>query len=159
MAEVLQQACVKFLLNTPEVVNAVGSFPDSHKPFLFRDEMLVNLEDSQYSAVSAVVIEDGGPLAVLHLGRYRARRLRVNIWANGTRDMLGNLVDSKSVRNKIEDTFQILDKYLHRPNPETIYWSTIPTVFSERLIDLSEPVAVTDGDGIMLATAYYAVGF
>lgn len=159
MTEVLQQACVKYLLGLSDVVAAVGEFSDSHKPFIFRDEMLVNLEDNQYSAVSAVVVEDGGPLILTHLGRFRARRLRVNIWANGDRDDLGNLVSSKSVRNKIEDTFQVIDYHLHRPDSETVYWSTIATVFSERLIDLSEPVAVTDGDGIMTASCYYAVSF
>lgn len=159
MADDLQGAAVKYLLSIPEVTSAVGKFTLTAKPFIFRDEMLVNLEDGEYQAVSAIVVEDGGPVAVPAITRYRARRLRVTIWANGNRDAGGNLVDPKSVRLKINDTFKVLDKYLHRTSPEIVMWSDIYTISSDRLIDLSEPVAVTDGDGIMIASVYYAVYF
>lgn len=159
MAEDLQGAAVKYLLTVPAITSAVGKFNLTQKPFLFRDEMLANLESGEYQAVSAVVVEDGGPLNVGAISRFRSRRLRITIWANGTRDGMGNLVDPKSVRLKINDTFLVLDKVMHRTDPELVMWSTIPTVSSERLTDLSEPVAITDGDGIMIATVYYAVSF
>lgn len=159
MSEDIQGAATKYLLSISEVVASVGKFELTNKPFIFRDEMLVNLEDNQYQAVSAIVLEDGGPVAAPTLTRYRGRRLRVNIWANGTRDASGNLVNPKSVRLKINDTFNVVDKYLHRINPQPMYWADLYTISSDRLIDLSEPIAVTDGDGIMLATTYYAVYF
>lgn len=159
MAEDIQGAAVKYLLSLPDVVNSVGKFHDSNKPFIFRDEMLVNLEEKQYSAISAIVVQDGGPVAVPTITKYRGRRLRVNIWANGTRDILGNLVDPKTVRLKLNETFQALDKYLHRTNPEIVLWSSVYTISSDRLIDLSEPISVVDGDGIMTASVYYAVFF
>ena len=159
MADDLQGAAVKYLLTVPSVVAAVGKFDITQKPFIFRDEILVNLESGEYQAVSAIVVEDAGPLAALPRSRFRARRLRITIWANGTRDVSGNLVNSSSVRLKINDTFNAFDKILNRPDGSTVLWSSIFTVASERLIDLSEPVAVTDGDGIMIASAYYAIYF
>jgi len=155
----LQGAAVLYLLGIPEVVNAVGEFPDSGKPFIFRDEILVNLEDGQYSAISAIVVEDAGPVAALSLSPYRGRRLRLTIWANGDRDLLGNFINPRSVRLKIDDTFKIVDKYLHRTDTEVVNWSGIYTVSCERSVDLSEPVAIVDGDGIMIASAYYTVYF
>ncbi len=155
----LQGGAVLYLLGIPEVVNAVGEFEDSGKPFIFRDEILVNLEDGQYSAVSAIVIEDAGPVAALSLSRYRGRRLRMTIWANGDRDLMGNFINPKSVRLKIDDTFKVVDKYLHRTDTETVDWAGIKTVSCDRSVDLSEPVAITDGDGIMIASAYYTVYF
>jgi|SRR3954471_10176140 len=157
MAEALQGAAVKYLKTLPEVVAAVGKFNLTDVPFIFRDEMLVNLEDGQYQAVSALVVEDGGPLANPAITRFRSRRLSVTIWANGTRDGLGNLVDPKTVEDKIFTTFNIIDKYLHRTDPATIMWYTTPTFGSDRIGDLSKPISVTDGDGIKLATVYYSV--
>lgn len=159
MAEVLQAAATKYLLGVPEVVNSVGKFPVSLKPFIFRDEILVNLEDGQYSAVSAIVVEDGGPLAVTTLTRFRARRLRITIWANGIRDGQGNLTNPASVEDKINDTFLVLDKYMHRTDPQPVMWNTFPTIHCDRIGDISEPVGVTDGDGIKIATVTYAVFF
>lgn len=157
MAEALQGAAVKYLLSIPEVVNAVGKFVLTLKPFIFQDEMLVNLEEEQYTAVSAVVVRDGGPLGVAGLTRFRNRRLAVDIWANGTRDGMGNLVNPKSVDDKIAETFQVLDKYLHRTDPNMVTWYTTTTMASERIGDITAPVPVIDGDGIKLATAYYSV--
>jgi hypothetical protein len=155
----LQGAAVLYLLEIPEVVSAVGEFADSGKPFIFRDEILVNLEDGEYAAVSAIVVEDAGPVAALTLSRYRGRRLRVTIWANGDRDLLGNFINPRSVRLKIDDTFKVLDKYMHRTDSEIVNWAGIYTVSCDRSTDLSEPVAVIDGDGIMIASVYYTVYF
>jgi hypothetical protein len=155
----LQGGAVIYLLAIQEVVDAVGKFPDSLSPFIFRDEMLVNLEEGQYSSVSAIVIEDAGPIASLPLSGYRGRRLRLTIWANGTRDAMGNFIDPRSVRLKIDDTFKTVDKYMHRKDPAIVDWAGIKTVSCDRLIDLSEPVAITDGDGIMISSAYYVVYF
>lgn len=157
MAEALQGAAVKYLLNIPELVNTVGKFDLTLKPFIFQDEMLVNLEKDQYSEVSAIVVRDGGPLAVPGLTRFRHRRIAIDIWANGTRDGLGNLVNPKIVNDKIAETFQILDKYMHRTNPSTVIWYTTPTHASERIGDIGEPISIIDGDGIKVATVYYSV--
>lgn len=155
----LQGSAVLYLLDIPDVVNAVGEFPESGKPFIFRDEILANLEDGQYSAVSAIVVEDAGPIAALTLSRFRGRRLRVTIWANGDRDVMGNFINPRSVRLKIDDTFKVVDRYLHRTDPEIVSWAGLKTVSCDRSTDLSEPVAITDGDGIMIASAYYTVYF
>lgn len=157
MAETIQRAAVNYLLGISEVVDAVGS--NDEGPFIFRNEIIVNLEDHQYSAVSAIVVEDGGPLAVNSITRFRARRLRVTIWANGDRDAIGNLVNPGTVKEKINDTFLVLDRYLHRTSPEAVRWSTILTTASDRIGDISEPVAVIDGDGIQIATVNYSVFF
>jgi hypothetical protein len=159
MAETIQKAATKYLLSVSEVVNAVGKFDVSLKPFIFRDEMLANLESNEYAPVSAVVVEDGGPIATPTITRFRSRRLRVTIWANGTRDALGNLTDPSSVEEKINDTFLVLDKYLHRTDPAPVLWSTIVTISSDRIGDISEPVGITDGDGIKIASVNYAVYF
>jgi hypothetical protein len=160
MAELfLQGPAVKYLLGIPEVVNAVGKFTVSQKPFIFRDEILANLEDGEYQAVSAIVVQDAGPLASLVLSRYRGRRLRVTIWANGTRDVSGNLIGVKSIYDKITDTFTVVDKYLHRTSAETVDWDGVKTISCDRLLDLSEPIALSEGDGIMIASAYYGVFF
>lgn len=159
MAETIQKAATKYLLTIPEIVNAVGKFDTSLKPFIFRDEILVNLESNKYAAVSAIVVEDGGPIATPTITRFRARRLRVTIWANGTRDAAGNLIDPSSVEEKINDTFLILDRYLHRTDPAPVLWSTIITISSDRIGDLSEPVGISDGDGIKIASVNYAVYF
>jgi hypothetical protein len=157
MSGSLQGAAVKYLKTLPDLVSAVGSFEDSGIPFIFRDEMLVNLEDHQYQAVSAIVVEDGGPMAVPSLSRFRSRRLSVTIWANGLRDGRGLLVDPKTVEDKIFATFDILDLYMHRTDPETVYWDTTPTFGCDRIGDISKPISVIDGDGIKLATVYYSV--
>lgn len=155
--EVLQGAAVKYLKGLPEVVQTVGKLTTSQTPFIFRDEMLVNLEDHQYQAVSAIVVEDGGPLANPNLTRFRLRRLSITIWANGTRDVDGNLIAPSSVENKIFSTYEILDKYLHRTDPAPVLWNTLITYACERIGDISKPISVIDGDGIKLATVYYSV--
>lgn len=155
--ESLQGAAVKYLKTLPSVLASVGKFNLTQVPFIFRDEMLVNLEDHQYQAVSALVIEDGGPIALPAITRFRARRLSVTIWANGTRDGIGNLVDPKTVDDKIFSTFEVVDKYLHRTTPETVMWYSLPTYGSERIGDISKPISILDGDGIKLATVYYSV--
>ncbi len=157
MAEALQGAAVKYLKSIQEIVSSVGKFNGSYTPFIFRDEMLANLEDGQYQAVSAIVIEDGGPIANPNISRFRLRRLAVTIWANGSRDIRGNLVDPKSVEDKIVTTFEVVDKYLHRVNTETVVWNTTITHGCERIGDLSKPVSVREGDGIKIATVYYSV--
>lgn len=157
--ETLQSAAVKHLLSLPAITEVVGKFALTQKPFIFQDEIVVNLEDHQYEAVSAIVIEDGGPVALPSLTKFRSRRLSVTIWANGNRDGMGNLVGNKAVDDKINTTFLALDKILHRTHLKPVMWSTILIHGSERVGDLSKPIAVTDGDGIKLATVYYAVVF
>lgn len=159
MAEALQGSAVKYLLTFPEIINSVGSFEDSSDPFIFRDEMLVNLESGIYSATSAIVVEDAGPITSLQLSRYRGRRIRVTIWATGDRGLDGNLLGPKSVHDKIASTFEIVDKYLHRTDTEAVRWGDYLTVSCDRLLDLTEPVALSEGGGIMIATAYYGVFF
>jgi hypothetical protein len=158
MADTVQKAAGLYLLTIPEVVNAVGE-SDEGVPFIFRDEILVNLEHDHYSEVSAIVLEDGGPLAVNTLTRFRGRRLRVTIWANGIRDALGNLTNPATVKDKINETFLVLDKYLHRTDSSTVVWHNLRTISSDRIGDISEPVSVIDGDGIQIATVNYAVFF
>jgi hypothetical protein len=155
--EALQGAAVKYLLSIPEVVASVGKFVSSQKPFIFQDDMNANLEEGHYSAVSAIVVEDGGPLAVPGLTRFRARRLAVHIWANGNRDAIGNLLSGKVVEDKIDSTFKVLDKYMHRTNPSTVLWETTYTYGCDRIGDISKAVPVIDGDGIKTATVYYSV--
>jgi hypothetical protein len=155
--EALQGAAVKYLLSIPEVVAAVGKSVDTEKPFIFQDEMLANLEESHYSTVSAIVVEDGGPLAISALSRFRARRLAVHIWANGTRDAYGNLLSGKVVEDKIDATFKIVDRFMQRTNPSTVLWATTYTYGCDRIGDLSKAVSVIDGDGIKTATVYYSV--
>jgi hypothetical protein len=157
MAGALQGAAVKYLKTLSPVVDSVGKFATSQVPFIFRDEMLVNLEDHQYQAVSAIVVEDGGPLATPGITRFRARRLSVTIWANGIRNGMGVLVDPKTVEDKIFETFSVIDMYLHRTDPDTVFWDSIPTFGSDRIGDISKPVAITDGDGIKIATVNYSV--
>lgn len=153
----LQGDAVKYLLSLPEVVASVGQTAIEHTPFIFRDEMLVNLEDGQYSAVSALVVEDGGAIATPGLTRFRNRRISISIWANGSRDVTGNLIDPKTVEDRIFDTFKVVDKYLHRTDTEPVKWINTITYASERIGDISKPVAITDGDGIKTAVVHYAV--
>jgi hypothetical protein len=153
----LQHEAVRYLLGIPEVVAAVGKFDLTQIPFIFLDDMLVNLEEDQYNAVSAIVIEDGGPIAMPGLSRFRNRRITVQIWANGTRDGMGNLVDPKTVEDKIYDTFKVVDFYMHRTDPAPVMWWTTPTFACERIGDISKPVAISDGDGIKTATVNYSV--
>jgi len=158
MADTVQKAASLFLLTKPDVVAVVGESNEG-VPFIFRDEILANLEHDQYSEVSALVLEDGGPLAVNTLTRFRARRLRVTIWANGIRDANGNLTNPGSVKDKINETFLVIDKYLHRTDSSTVMWHDLRTISSDRIGDVSEPVSVIDGDGIQIATVNYAVFF
>lgn len=157
MAQALQAAATKFLLSVPEVVASVGKTSKTQKPFIFRDEILANLESEIYQATSAIVVEDAGPLASLEKSRYRARRLRVTIWATGNRNAAGILVGSKAVYDKIEDTFAVVDSYLHVVDAGSIAWADMTIAACDRIIDLSAPVAISEGGGIMIASAYYGV--
>lgn len=152
----IQNHAVKYLLNIPELVDAVGK-TSKGTPFIFRDEMLTNLDYNQYNAVSAVVVEDGGPIATAGLTRFRNRRLTVNIWANGNRSAIGSLIDPRSVEDKIFYTFDIIDKYLHRTDTASVVWEGLTTYACERIGDISKPVAISDGNGIKTATVNYAV--
>jgi hypothetical protein len=156
--EALQGAAVKYLLGIPEVVAAVGETA-AGEPYIFRDETVVNLESGHYTAVTAINIDDAGPITSLELSRYRGRRLRLTIWANGDRALNGILPGPKSVHDAIATTFAVVDKYLHRVDPEIVMWGSYATVSCDRLLDLTEPVLVSEGDGIMIASAYYGVFF
>lgn len=155
----LQGAAAKYLLATPSVVSAVGSFDISGKPFIFRDEILANLESKEYQPIGAIVVSDGGPIAMPVISRFRLRRLEVAIWANGTRDLGGALVNAPSVPKKIDAIFKAVDRVLHRTSAEPVMWGDLLTISSERLTDLSKPVLVSEGDGLMTASAIYSVGF
>jgi hypothetical protein len=69
----------------------------------------------------------------------------------------GNLIDPKTVEDKIWNTFAVVDKYLHRTDPEPVVWNTTITYACDRIGDISKPISVIDGDGIQLATVYYSV--
>ncbi len=159
MTEALQGAAVKYLLSISDVVNVVGKTPQTNKPYIFRDEEIVNLESGHYQPVSAIVVQDAGPIVSLQLSRFRGRRLRITIWANGSRDVSGNLTGPKATHDKIATTFAVLDRYMHRTSPETVVWGDYRTLACNRIIDLSEPIAVSEGDGIMIASVYYEVFF
>lgn len=145
---------VKYLAAQPEVLAALGSFPDG-KPYLFQRSTWVNLEGSQ--ATAATLFRAGGWAGPNQHNSMRFPRLGLEISADPQRDAANNPAGlAAEAELRLVDTFNVIDRFLHRPQSGVQMWGTVRTIGCARL---AEPAVfpVPDGGGMMRLRAFYGV--
>ncbi len=143
---------VKYLLSRPECVAAVGT-TDIGTPLIFQHNLYFPIEGKSTTAV--VIHYNGGDGANLH-NTLRFPRIMLEIWADPLRNMGRNTVDPGEVWRRINDTFTVFDRALHRPQGGVQMWGNLRTISATRQ---AEPIVypVPDGDGMMRAATFYSI--
>lgn len=157
MSDDIVTGCVKFLKSKSSVLSAVSTavIDGQMVPLLFGYSLWgTPIENTQMTA--AFITSDGGWAGPNLHNTLRFPRITLNIWADPIRDGNGNVADPHEVMLRINNTYEVIDNYLHRPEGETQMWGQIRTVASVRL---TEPLTyrVPDGDGIVRLQATYAI--
>jgi hypothetical protein len=148
-----------------DVQGIVGTFPEDDPngfaglPYLFTDNLLVQMKGSQTSAV--VFNDAGGWQAPPQYGSQRFRRLRVDVWTDPLRDASDNIVVTKSnTVNRCLQVFNILHRHLQRRDSDIQVWGDMVT-YGCQLLTEPNPDQVPDGDsqgmGLIMGTAFYGV--
>lgn len=147
------QGCAKMLTQKLDVVAALGT--DSEGNVLLRQYGLwMQMEGTQSTA--AVIGNDGGWAGPNLHNTLRFPRITVDVYADPRRDAGGNLRDPGEVRRRINHAYQVIDRYLHRPEGGAEMWGSIRTLACARTI---EPVitSVPDGGGLLRLFVAYGV--
>lgn len=151
-ADDIVQGAVKYLLTQPACVAAVGT-TDAGTPLIFQHSVFVPIEGR--STTAAVIAYSGGDGANVH-NTMRFPRIMLEIWADPLRDRGRNTVDPGEVWRRINATFTVFDRALHRPQGGVQMWGTVRTINCTRM---AEPAVypVPDGDGLLRAATFYGV--
>lgn len=152
VAEDIVAAATKYLLTKPEIAAVLGN--TNGKPWLTQYRLWNMFEGSESTA--AVIDSDGGWTGPNVHNTLRFPRLLLSVWGDPIRDSGNNAVNYGEVRRRVMYAFEVIDGFLHRPQGETVMWSTIRTVDCTRL---TEPLVsnVPEGDGVVRLQAYYAI--
>ncbi len=152
-ADDIVQGAVKYLLARPECVAAVGH-TDIGTPLIFQNALFYPIEGKSTTAV-VINYAAGYQGANLH-NTMRFPRIMLEIWADPLRNLGRNTVDPGEVWRRINATFTVFDKALHRPQGGVQMWGSLRTIGCTRL---AEPIfyPVPDGDGMMRAATFYGV--
>lgn len=147
--------CVKWLRAKPDVVAAVDEFQIGGQlsPGIWGYRTWTRMEGG--SKTAAVIAHDGGWATPNPHNTLRFPRIVLNIWADPVRDAQKNDVDPW-VQRRANNTFEIIDKHLHRTGGPEVWWGSIRVVSCVRM---TEPMRypTSDGDGLIRLQAYYAV--
>lgn len=150
----LIQGAVKYLTGFTDLTSALGVFTDG-TPYLFQHDLWTDLEGS---GTTALVIRRGGSWSGGNGNNtLRFPRIAVDLWADPLRDTAGNITAPGEVHRRMEAVYFAFDDKLHRPTGETQMWGDVRTIGCLRLGEPTEPLAVSDGDGLLRQTVYYAV--
>lgn len=149
----LVQGAVKYLLSFSDVTDVLGTTTDGN-PLLFQDELYARMEGTQSTA--AVVSLAGGWAGPNQHNTMRFPRLSLELWADPRRDDGNNELKPGETRRRIDNAYQVIDRYLHRPQSGTQMWGTVRTITCTRLV---EPLiyAVPDGNGLLRLQVFYGV--
>jgi hypothetical protein len=143
-----------YLLNQPDVVAALGAFPDG-VPYLFQRDLWLNLEGTQSTA--ARLYRAGGWAGPNPHNTMRFPRLGLEITADPVRDAVNNAIGSTAeVEQRLDKVYKVFDRHLHRPANAVQMWGSVRTIGCARL---GEPMTfpVADGGGLMRLSVFYGV--
>lgn len=152
VTEDIAGAATKYLLTKPDLIAVVGM--SDGKPWITRHALWKNFEGSQSTAI--VVTSEGGWAGPNTHNTLRFPRLTVSVWGDPLRDQGNNFTGLGEVRARVNAVYEILDRYLHRPQGTSEVWSTIRTVSCIRLTE-PDTFAVPNGDGVVRLQVHYAV--
>jgi len=153
----ITQGMVRYLLDIPEVVDLFGSFtegPAAGTPWIFQGEPHKIIEGSQQAAL--VVYKSGGWAAPNLHNSANFPRMVTDIWVDPLRDGSQNIVSGSEARRRANTIHRTLDKYLHLPYGFDMMWGDIRVISSVRLNEF-DTVRVSDGDGIVVGSAWYGI--
>lgn len=144
---------LKYLQAQPAVLAVLGTDGDG-SPWLWGYRTWATVEGSQSTA--CIIASDGGWAAANQHNTLRFPRLLLNVWADPVRDGTLNGTQPGEVMLRANAAFEVLDRFLHRPQGGSQMWGSIRTVDCVRM---TEPAInpVPDGDGVVRLQAYYAV--
>jgi hypothetical protein len=160
----------KYLGTFSSVTSLLGAFSsgDSNpanagKPWLFTDTagqyttpgVLTTVEGSSSSAIT--LSDFGGWSLPEPYATSRFRRLRVDMWVDPQRDANQNVTETSSITtNRANSLFNAVHRVLQRRDSDTIQWGDLVTFACQLLVE-PQFVAVPDGGGMQLGTAFYGV--
>lgn len=147
------QGCVKHLSGQADVINVLGRYPYTHKPYLFQRQLWVNMEGS--SSTACVVTRSGGWGSPNQHNTLRFPRLLIEITVDPQREE-GMVSDPAEADLRLQHAYQVIDRHLHRPQSGDQMWGAVRTIACLRI---AEPInfAVPDGNGMQRIQAFYAV--
>lgn len=149
----LVQGATKYLLAIPAVTAQLGVTP-AGTPYLFQHNLFVTMEGT--SSTAAVLGYGGSWTGSNAHNTMRFPRLSLELYCDPLRDSGQNVTEPGETWRRLNKTFTVLDRYLHRVGGGEQYWGSIRTLSSVRQ---SDPTiyAVPDGNGLLRAQVFYAI--
>ncbi len=150
--DVVQGVC-KWLATFNDVTSLVGSAGDG-SPYIFQGTLHAVMEGSQQAAV--VFNTMGGWASPNDYNTMEFPRLLMDMWVDPLRDANHNYIEPAETRRRAVQLYKVINRHLHRPSREAVYWGSVRIVSSVRL---SEPIfaPVPDGDEMLRMQVFYAV--
>lgn len=143
----------RFLVGIPEVTATVGS-DLQWDSWIFRERLYAMVEGS--GEVAVVLNTAGAWTSPNAHNTLRTPRLLIEIYADPTRNS-AKQIHERDAGDKALTTFEAIDRYLHNVSGHATMWDDLRIVKSTRL-DEPELFDVPDGDGLIRAQVFYAVG-
>jgi hypothetical protein len=142
---------VLYLAGFPALTSLLGSIPASDpnptnrgRPFLFRGELLFDMEGTQQAAI--VCRPEGGWGSSTQYASQRFERLSVEIYVDSLRDAGHNVTGSPGATAKrLETIFNTVQSILHRTDPAAVLWGDLATVACTLLAE-GATQSTPDGD-------------
>lgn len=150
----LLSGCTKYLLSIPEIVALVGS--DDNGPFIWQENPLANMEQQAETGIVVLPPTAWGASDDAHTQQHL--RIGLEFWTGPFRDALGHVVEAAETRRRMNSVFKKVDRYMHRPNPSTVYWGSVRTYWVERIGNIN-PYSVGDAKELVIGQVFYGVEF
>jgi hypothetical protein len=149
-----------YLALQPELYSVLGSSQD-WDIWLFQEKSYVRVESSQQTA--CVLKQMGSWTSPNSWNHMRFPRLQVEFWADPDRDEKANNAEPLSAKDKILAAHNVIDNFLHFTMLSEQWWPEISATAPMRILNSTrqgelEFAEVPDGDGLMRAIVFYAIG-
>lgn len=152
--DTIAQGAVMYLSGFDDVLDVLGTFPNTTTPYLFQQSLWVAMEGT--SSTAAVLSRAGGWAGPNVHNTLRFPRLQLEMYCDPLRDDDGNVTDPAEAERRIEAAYRVLDSHLHRPQSGIQMWGAVRTIACARQV---EPVVypVPDGGGLLRLLVFYGV--
>lgn len=129
--------------------------------FLFQEKLMTRMESTQKIAV--VLKQEGNWTTANTHNTMRFPRLITEFWSDPPRDTGNQVTNPIAAKNRIKDSHEYIDRFLHIPaGGNSVWWPSETDSQRFRVIKCArqgelEFFDVPDGNGLVRATVSYAV--
>jgi hypothetical protein len=155
----LVTAARRELASHSDLTDLLGS-DATYSTWIFRWRPYVIVEGTSSAAI--VLSRRAAHAAPNTHNTMRFPRLQVEIFADELRNAAGNPTRAARAEDYCESVFDVMDKYLHRPDAKGFYWGAEGDdpglrILSSWRLDELDVVDVPDGDGMVRGLVSYGV--